>query len=74
MRKKIRRISVDGNQYAWAVEERLWPDFTLRVWRGKGDVWFVKEFGAPDSLKPVTPKDVADAIRAQLDGGPSSFR
>jgi hypothetical protein len=67
MRKKVRRISVDGKDYAWAIEEKLWPAFILRVWRGKGDVWFEKEFGA-DSRGSVTPKGVADEIRTRLIG------
>jgi hypothetical protein len=68
MRKKFRTISVDGKDYAWAIEEKLWPAFVLRVWRGKGDVWFEKQFGA-DSLGPVTPKDVVEEIRTRLTGG-----
>jgi hypothetical protein len=69
MRKKVRTISVDGKEYAWAVEEMIWPDCVLRVWRKKGDVWFEKEFSATDSLAPVTPKGVATEIRARLIGG-----
>jgi hypothetical protein len=72
MRKKVRTISVDGKEYAWAIEERLWPTFILRVWRGKGDVWFEKEFGPADSIGPVTPRDVADEIRSRLSGGTTS--
>jgi hypothetical protein len=69
MRKKVRTISVDGKEYAWAIEDRLWPAFILRVWRGKGDVLFEKEFGPADSLGPITPKDVAHEIRARLISG-----
>jgi hypothetical protein len=68
MRKKVRTISVDGKAYAWAVEDRVWPAFVLRVWRGKGDVWFEKEFGPAGPLGPITPKDVADEIRTRLIG------
>jgi len=72
MRKKIRTISVDGKEYAWAIEDLVWPAFVLRVWRGKGDVWFEKEFRSLGSLGPVTPRNVADEIRTRLMGGTTS--
>ena len=70
MRKKVRKIVVDDVEYAWAVQERLWPAFVLRVWRGKGDLWFEKEYDVGQPLG-LTPQDVAELIRARLALGPA---
>lgn len=66
MRKKIRKIVVEGAAYAWAVEELDWPSFVLRVWRSRCDLWFEKKFGPENSLTPVTPRAVAVEIQARL--------
>lgn len=71
MRKKVRKIVVDGIEYAWAIEETLWPTLVLKVWRGKGHLWFERTFDAGVRTGPVTPRDVAELVRAQLAAGSS---
>lgn len=66
MRKKIRPILVDGREYAWAVEETIWPARVLRVWQKKAEVWFEKDLGTTNPVASIMPKHVAAEIRIRL--------
>lgn len=66
MKKKVRAITVDGVEYAWAVESRNWPNFVLKVWRGKGALWFERPFDLHDDGPSVTPQRVAAEIAERL--------
>lgn len=32
MKRKTRKIIVDGTEYQWMVEELMWPDHEVRIW------------------------------------------
>lgn len=68
MKKRPRRLRVDGQDYVWIVREDTWPELTLRVWKaGETDkTWLETHHRHPHT---VTPEGVADLIRAQLMAG-----
>ncbi|TDR14635.1 hypothetical protein C8D91_2943 [Marinicella litoralis] len=51
MKSKIRKITVESNQYIWAVSEKEWHTVTIKVWveGHKRNHWFevLKKFDDP---------------------------
>jgi hypothetical protein len=65
MKKRAREISVDGHNYAWLVDEAMWPEGVLRVWKAEHPrkLWIEHR---DKIIEPITPRLVAERIKRQL--------
>ena len=62
MKKKYRDITIDGVEYAWMVSRTSSKEKTVKVWLNK------KVFiNTTLRVTTVTPKDVAELIREQVE-------